>query len=223
MLIGSILDEETLLDTRDRISELGWRDGRDTAGRTAKRVKNNLQADLSTREGRALSDRLLSHIRTHPVFAAAARPKAFSKLIVSRTENGGGYGDHVDNALMGTGADRLRTDLSFTLFLSDPTQYEGGALEIDTLLGRQSFRPAAGDLVLYPSTSIHRVTPVTSGTRLAAVGWVQSLVRDPSAREVLFDLENLQAHLRARLAPDDPGLLTTAKITSNLIRRWSDL
>jgi PKHD-type hydroxylase len=142
-------------------------------------------------------------------------------LLVSRTQAGGGYGLHVDNPFMGEGSARLRTDLSFTLFLSDPGNYEGGELEIETAGFTQSLKLPAGDLVLYPSTSLHRVADVRSGTRLVCVGWIESLVPDAGERELLFDLENLKATLAQSHAPQSPEMLTLSKTISNLLRKFS--
>ena len=184
-------------------------------------MKHNAQADLSSRTGSKLRKMLKAAISGHPVLRAAAQPKRFSKLLVSRTETGGGYGLHVDNAFMGDGADRIRTDLSFTLFLSDPDTYAGGELSTEHAGLTQALKPPAGDLVLYPSTSLHEVKPVTSGTRLACVGWIESHVRSAEDREILFDLENLRASLAQRHDPQSPEMLTLAKTISNLLRRIS--
>jgi PKHD-type hydroxylase len=217
--ISGVLDEAALSEARDFAATLAWRDGAETAGSVAKAVKRNSQADLSSRTGAKLRDRLKAAISAHPVLRAAAQPKRFSALLVSRTETGGGYGLHVDNAFMGDGADRIRTDVSFTLFLSDPDTYAGGELSIEHAGLTQALKPSAGDLVLYPSTSLHEVRPVTSGTRLACVGWIESHVRSSEDREILFDLENLRASLAQRHAPQSPEMLTLAKTISNLLRR----
>tara|TARA_R110000868_G_scaffold42990_1_gene145157 strand:- start:140 stop:598 length:459 start_codon:yes stop_codon:yes gene_type:complete len=151
------------------------------------------------------------------VLKSAARPAQFSNLILSRTEDGGNYGLHVDNATMGPVETRIRTDLSFTLFLSDPEDYDGGELLLETSSGEYRAKPPAGDLVLYPSGALHRVTPVTRGTRLACVGWIQSEVRRADQREILFDLENLRA-----ISPQGDTRLVLDKSISNLIRMWRD-
>jgi PKHD-type hydroxylase len=142
--------------------------------------------------------------------------------MISRTGPGGGYGRHIDNAFMGTGERRLRTDLSFTLFLSDPATYEGGELDVETPAGQHLAKPAAGDLVLYPSTTLHEVRPVTSGERIVCVGWIESSIRDAAAREILFDLENLRATLATQHAPQSPEMLTLSKTVANLLRLWGD-
>lgn len=216
-------DADTLAALRERIALLEWRDGRETAGAAARAVKRNLQASRETTAGRALHDELQRILAAHPVLQAAAQPRRFSPLIISRTEDGGHYGPHVDNALMRSaekGA-RLRTDLSFTLFLNNPGEYDGGELVIDAAGATQAIKPEAGHLVLYPSGHIHEVRPVTRGTRLVCVGWIESLIADAAQRELLFDLENLRSALRQRLPLQAPELLTLDKSIANLLRMWA--
>ncbi|MHA7901515.1 MAG: Fe2+-dependent dioxygenase [Henriciella sp.] len=219
--IPGLLDQQALAEARALAATLAWRDGASTAGRMAKAVKHNSQADLSSRTGAKLRDSLMAAVTGHLVLRAAAQPKRFSKLLVSKTEAGGGYGLHIDNAFMGEGAERIRTDLSFTLFLTDPTDYEGGELSIEHAGLTQALKLSAGDLVLYPSTTLHEVRAVTSGTRLACVGWIESHIRSTEDREILFDLENLRASLAQRHDPQSPEMLTLAKTISNLLRRLS--
>ena len=183
LTIADLLSPEALAEIRTLAGTLAWRDGAATAGHTAGAVKRNLQADLSSRAGARVRDLALSAVAGHPVLRAAAQPKRFARLLLSKTEAGGGYGLHVDNALMGEGDARIRSDLSFTLFVSEPEEYDGGALAIEWAGGTQTCKPAAGDLVLYPSTTLHRVEPVISGRRLAIVGWIESLVQDAAQRE----------------------------------------
>lgn len=221
LTLANVLSVGARADLLAALPGLEWYPGERTAGARARAVKHNLQADLSSPDGEDLHARLLADISGHAVLRAAARPHRFSRLLLSRTEDGGHYGRHVDNALMPTSAGRLRTDLSFTLFLSDPSSYDGGELVIDTPAGDYSAKPDAGDLVLYPSGAIHEVRPVTRGSRLACVGWIESTVRDASAREVLFDLDNLKTALNARLPKDAPELLALDKSIGALTRRWA--
>lgn len=220
-VIANVLNTDELEDARVKASALEWRDGAATAGPVAKRVKRNLQANTGTAAGKALTGKLKQAVLASQVFQAAARPAKFSPLLISRTSGGGGYGAHVDNAIMGEGAGRMRTDLSFTLFLSSPDDYEGGALAMDMPGGVQRIKPAAGDLVLYPSTLIHEVEPVTEGERLAAVGWVQSDVREQERRQILFDLEQVRVAQRAGTAAEAPERLVLDKAISNLLRLWA--
>ncbi len=219
--IEAISDPAGLAQLRECLAGLSWRDGRVSAGPVAKRVKRNQQAVMSDPAGRKLRDMLTPLIADNPVVKAAARPRTLSGLMVSKTENDGHYGAHVDNAIMGTGAQRMRTDLSFTLFLSDPGSYEGGELVVHNAGLTQSLKGRAGELVLYPSSSIHEVRPVTAGARIVCVGWIESLIRDVGQREMLFDLENLRVSLRQRLPDDAPELLTLDKTMANLLRMWA--
>lgn len=200
---------------------LEWENGTKTAGRTASQVKQNLQANLDSPVGRKIERTLKTAISSNPVLRAAAQPKLFSRLLLSQTNDGGGYGTHIDNAFITADGEKLRTDLSFTLFLSDPTTYVGGELEIEQAGQTHSLKPNIGDLVLYPSTRLHRVNPVRGGTRLACVGWIESHVKNIEDREVLFDLINLQAELSDRFEPQSVELLTLSKVVANLRRRLS--
>ncbi|MCF3593281.1 Fe2+-dependent dioxygenase [Rhodobacteraceae bacterium LMO-12] len=193
---------------------LRFEDGRKTAGHTARQVKENLQAAAGG-ETDAILEKLRQSLLAHPVFAAVAYPKAFARMIVSRTEGGGHYGDHVDNALMG-GA---RTDLSFTMFLSPPEGYDGGELTISDRLEERQVKLEQGEVVVYPSTTLHRVEPVTRGARVVVVGWITSLVRDAGQREILFDL--WQAIARADAAGDAAQVQLLSKSRSNLLRMWA--
>ncbi len=220
--IPDILDAAALTEVRDLLAKTGWADGRKTAGAEAAKVKRNEQADLSSRTGTALHKRLKDAITKNAVFQAAAQPARISRLLVSRSGEGQGYGTHVDNALMGTGATRIRTDLSFTLFLSDPKDYEGGELTIDWAGMVHSMKLEAGSLLVYPSTSLHRVETVTSGQRVVCVGWVQSQVRTSEQRDILFDLANLKASMRGSLPEGAPEHLALSKVIANLRRLWAE-
>ncbi len=220
--ISQVLSSDEIAGLREQALGLRWRDGAETAGGAARRVKRNEQADLSSRAGAKIRDLLTERISGHPVLLAAARPKRLSRPLLSRTGEGGGYGLHVDNALMGQGDNTIRSDLSYTLFLSGPEDYEGGELVIEHPGATQALKPPAGDLVLYPSTSLHRVNQVRGGVRLAAVGWIQSRIRDGAQRELLFDLENLRAELARAHAADSAEMLTLSKTLSNLMRMWAE-
>ena len=220
LVINAIDDAEHLAALAERIALLDWRDGRETAGAVAREVKRNLQAAMDSTAGRRLADELLPLIAENPVLKAAAQPRRFSPLIISKTADGGHYGPHVDNALMGKGAGRVRTDLSFTLFLTPPDQYEGGELVVHTAGMTQEVKGEAGHLVLYPSGSIHEVRPVTRGERIVCIGWIESMIADGMRREMLFDLENLRSSLRRQLPSQSAELLTLDKTIANLLRMW---
>ena len=221
LTVAAIEDETKLAALRRRIGALTWRDGKVTAGKVAGAVKQNLQAVMTDSVGQELHEQLLLLIAANPVVKAAARPRRFTQLMISKTADGGHYGPHVDNAIMGSDKTKLRTDLAFTLFLSAPEDYEGGELVVHTASMASQIKGKAGELVLYPATSIHEVRPVTQGERVVCVGWIQSLVADQSQRELLFDLENLRASLRQQLEPNSIELLTLDKNIANLLRMWS--
>ncbi len=219
--IQAIDDAQTLAAITDQIGALSWADGRATAGKVASQVKVNNQAVMSDAAGQALRQSVLAPITKNAVLLAAARPRRFSHFVVSKTEDGGHYGAHVDNALMGTGDGRMRSDLSFTLFLSEPSSYEGGELIVHNAGVQQQVKGEAGTLVLYPSSTIHEVAPVTSGTRIVCIGWIESLIADGAKRELLFDMDNLRATLRTAMPADAPELLTLDKTIANLTRMWA--
>ncbi|MEO0057497.1 MAG: hypothetical protein RIT17_950 [Pseudomonadota bacterium] len=221
LLINLIDDPEHLAAIGERVALLEWRDGRETAGSVARAVKRNLQAAMGSVAGRRLQEELAALVGDHPVLKAAAQPRRFSPLIISKTGVGGQYGAHVDNALMGKGAQRLRTDLSFTLFLTPPQEYDGGELVVHAAGMTQELKGEAGQMVLYPSGSIHEVRPVTRGERIVCIGWIESLVADAARREMLFDLENLRAALRQQLPAQSAELLTLDKTIANLLRMWA--
>lgn len=214
--IGGILSSHEIAALVRSLDEADFEDGRRTAGWHARKVKRNEQASASPVVDAALA-KVRQALLANEVFVAAARPREFVKLLVSRYAPGMTYGTHVDDALM-TGR---RTDLSFTLFLSEPADYAGGELVIEDTLEDRSIRLPAGDVILYPSSTLHRVEPVTRGARLAVVGWVRSFVRAPSHREILFDLE---LALRDVFDRDGKSPLfdRLAKTRTNLLRMWAD-
>ncbi|MEZ5647565.1 MAG: Fe2+-dependent dioxygenase [Alphaproteobacteria bacterium] len=217
LCIQDILNPQQVRDACQLLERVAWIDGRKTAGWHAKLVKNNRQADSASPQAGSLRANLLDQIKTNEVFRLAARPRFISPLLLSRYDKGMGYGLHVDDALM----DGLRTDISFTLFLSDPDGYSGGDLTMSTTAGEQSFKLPAGSLILYPSTTLHRVEEVTKGTRLAAVGWVQSYVRDAACREILFDLDTARLSLFQREGKTTEFDLMS-KSAANLLRLWAE-
>ena len=212
--LGLSAADLTVLQTA--VAGLEYEDGAKTAGTLARAVKRNAQA-ADTPARAAVLKRVEAALLGSPLFLSAARPRAFARLAVSRYEGGQTYGSHVDDALM----NGLRTDLSMTLFLSDPVSYDGGELVIEDRIEDRGIKLPAGQLILYPSDTLHRVEPVTAGTRLAVVGWVQSLVRDPAKREILFDLDQAFAAEEAAGGNRDQ-LNRLSKTRSNLLRMWSD-
>lgn len=215
-VIGGLFDVHELAALREAAASLDFEDGAKTAGALARRVKANEQA-AATPERDAVLKKVETALLRSPAFVSASRPRAFARTVVSRYGPGKTYGTHVDDALM-AGA---RTDLSFTLFLSDPETYEGGALVVSDRVEDRAFRLKPGELILYPSDTLHRVDPVTSGERLAVVGWVTSWIRDPAKREILYDLDEAIASETAR-GGDDAQVLRLAKSRSNLLRLWAE-
>ena len=218
IVLSDVLNPQEVLAVREELAVAPFRDGRVTAGAAAERVKSNEQARGDDPGVIALSRRVRLALESHPVVRTLVRPVRWSGLIFSRYHSGHQYGVHADNAVMYDERGwPLRTDISFTLFLSDLTTYEGGALMLRDLTGDREFRPDAGSAVLYQTGQLHSVTPVTGGVRLACVGWIQSLVRRPDQREILFDLEGV----RNGLGPDESSLLLD-KTIGNLLRMWSE-
>lgn len=216
LTIANVLSETELAEVRDGLATLAFVDGRATAGWAAREVKHNRQAAPGPALD-ALRARVAERILAHPVFGLAVRPKRLTPLIFARYAGGESYGTHVDNALMGG----VRTDVSFSLFLSPPESYGGGELVIETGAGEDAVKLAAGALVLYPATTLHRVAPVTAGERLVAVGWARSYIRSAERRELLFDLDTARRSLHDRHgASYEADLL--AKCATNLLRQWAE-
>ena len=214
-------DEERIAEFKALAKDIEWQDGRKTAGAIAREVKRNLQAPASDAAAKKMREKLLKIILANAVVNAAARPRHISQLIISKTSDGGHYGRHVDNAMMTSGKTRIRTDVSFTIFLSPPEDYEGGELVIHRSGSVQKVKGQLGEIFLYPSSSIHEVLPVTSGERIACVGWMESLVADPIQRETLFDMENLRSTLIGKLGKHSPEILALDKIIGGIVRMWS--
>lgn len=215
LAIEGILAPPDIARVCKEIADLSFQAGKATAGAVARHVKKNAQATGSD------ADDLLDFVRralvAHPVFQAAAQVKHYGPMLISRYDVGDEYGLHVDNAFMG----EVRSDLSFTLFLNEPETYDGGELVLELPAGSQAIRLPAGCLVLYPSTSLHCVAPITRGQRLAVVGWVQSRVLHGEAREALFDLANVRASLESNETVDKATKLTLQKAQANLVRLLS--
>jgi PKHD-type hydroxylase len=216
LAISDILSHGDVIALRDALARASFLPGETTAGWAAQAVKSNLQAHDSP-EVDAMRSLVRTRLIEHPVFALAARPKTIVGPLFARYLPSHAYGTHVDNALMG-GA---RSDLSFTLFLANPADYDGGELIIETTSGEEAFKLAAGSIVTYPATSLHRVMPVTRGERLGAAGWVRSYLRDPAQRELLFDLETARRRLFEREGKTAEADLL-AKCAANLMRMWCE-
>lgn len=216
MAIAGLLNRQEVDAIREAAERIPFQDGRATAGRFAREVKANEQAKRSDELDGVLT-KVESALMKHPLFRSAARPRRVLSLLLSRYRSGHAYGAHVDDAIMSGG----RSDLSFTLFLSDEDSYEGGALVVQEALEDRSVRLAPGDLIVYPSNTLHRVEEVTTGERLAVVGWATSWVRQPERREVLFDLDQSINELHES-SGKTPLFDRLTKTRSNLLRMWAD-
>jgi PKHD-type hydroxylase len=202
-----------------------WEDGRSTAGAQSALVKKNEQLPPDGEVARKLGNRLISAITANPLFLSAAVPLHIFPPLFNRYGAGHHFGVHVDNAIRGdrlTGM-RIRTDLSVTLFLSEPDEYDGAELIVEDTYGSHAVKLPAGHLVLYPASSLHMVTPITRGVRVASFFWLQSMIRDGHARSLVFDLDTAIQALAERLGRDDPETVKLTGIYHNLIRHWAEV
>jgi len=220
LCIPEVLTRAELERMRTVLAGAEFADGRATAGYRGRRVKNNLQLSRENAAGNDMALIVEQALWRNETFGWAVWPKQIRGILFSRYEPGMSYGNHVDNAIMGK-ANLWRSDVAFTVFLADPADYDGGELVIESPLGAQEIKLAAGEAVVYPASSVHRVAEVTRGQRLAAVGWVQSQVRDSAQREVLWDLERIKRLMATRL-PDAPETDLAFKTQANLLRMWAD-
>lgn len=221
--IEGVLSKDEVRQFRQRLDAAEWQDGLKTAGTLARSVKRNLQLEDGSPLAVELGNLILRKLANNPLFVSAALPNRIYPPKFNRYANGGTYGAHVDSAVMavpGTGIS-VRSDLSATLFLAEPDEYEGGELQVEGPFGIQSAKLAAGDMVLYPSSSLHCVTPVTEGARVASFFWIQSMVQNDSSRVLLFDLDQSIQGITPVLAADDPRLLKLTGVYHNLLRQWA--
>jgi PKHD-type hydroxylase len=223
LTFDEVLDAATVQRFRTALASADWVDGVVNAGTLSRAVKFNRQLDDRSAQAIELGNTILRRLGTHPGFLSAALPERIHPPKFNRYSGGGRFGVHVDSAIMRM-ADAnltLRSDLSVTLFLTDPDDYDGGELRIETTFGAQAVKLPAGSMVLYPSSSLHEVTPVTRGERVCAFFWIQSMVRDEAARTLLHDLDRSIQSLSARTAPDDHDIVALTGVYHNLLRRWA--
>ena len=225
--IPDVLSKNDVADFRRIMDGCAWEDGRSTAGAQSALVKSNEQLPPDSEVSRKLGNRVVSALTANPRFISAAIPLQIFPPLFNRyaAADGHHFGIHVDNAVRGdhlTGL-RIRTDLSVTLFLSEPDEYDGGELVVEDVYGSHEIKLPAGDLVLYPASSLHMVTPVTRGLRVASFFWLQSMVRDAHARSLIFDLDTAIQALMVRLGRDDPETVKLTGIYHNLIRYWAEV
>jgi PKHD-type hydroxylase len=225
--VPDVLSKADVADFRRIMDAADWEDGRSTAGAQSALVKKNQQLPPDSEVSRQLGNRVISALTANPRFISAAIPLRIFPPLFNRyaAADGHHFGVHVDNAVRGdrlTGL-RIRTDLSVTLFLSEPEEYDGGELMIEDQFGSHEIKLPAGDLVLYPASSLHLVTPVTRGLRVASFFWLQSMIRDAHARSLIYDLDTAIQALVERLGRDDPETVKLTGIYHNLIRTWAEV
>jgi PKHD-type hydroxylase len=222
--IPHILTAEQVTQARQLLDSAEWLDGRVTAGHQSARTKDNLQIPEDHPVARHLGDMILSALGQNPLFISAALPQRIFPPLFNRYQGGQSFGTHVDNAIRQiTGTPhRIRTDLSATLFFGQPDEYDGGDLVVEDTYGAHSARLPAGDMILYPATSLHHVRPVTRGARVAAFFWIQSMIRDDGQRTLLFDLDMAIQRLN-RDNPGHPSAVQFTGIYHNLLRQWAEV
>jgi PKHD-type hydroxylase len=223
LAIPDVLTADQVRQCRDVLKAADWVDGRVTAGYQGSRVKDNRQLPEGSPVALQLGDIILAALERNPLFISAALPSMVYPPLFNRYEGGGHFGDHIDNAvrlLPGSGR-KLRTDISATLFFTGPDEYEGGELLIEDTYGLHSAKLPAGHMILYPSTSLHRVNPVTRGMRLASFFWIQSMIRDDAQRTLLFDLDSAIQRL-SRSGADERALVQLTGSYHNLLRMWAE-
>lgn len=225
LVIEKVLDTDEVTEFRERLKDANWIDGASTAGSRSIAVKQNLQLDSSDSLAIDLGNRILAKLGRNPEFVSASLAEKIWPPVFNRYQDGGHYGTHSDAALMRLPEAGLtiRSDVSATLFLSEPDSYDGGELLVEGPFGAQAVKLAAGDMVLYPSSSLHQVTPVTRGARICAITWMQSAVADAAARELLYDLDVSIRALSVERAADDPDVDRLIHVYQNLLRRWAQV
>jgi len=225
--VKEVLNADELREARAILARAPWGDGRVTAGVQSAHMKNNEQLPQDGAETQALQRIVLGGLNRHATFFSAALPKrVFPPLFNRYGGASNSFGDHVDNAVRfipGSAGERVRTDVSCTLFLSDPDTYDGGELTVEDTFGAQRIRLPAGDMVLYPGTSVHRVEPVTRGHRVASFFWIESMVRSDDARRLLFEMDTHLMRLRTSVGETDPAVIGLTGTYHNLLRMWADV
>lgn len=222
--IPDVLTAEQVRYCRSVLDAVEWVDGRVTAGYQGSRVKENQQLPEDSPVARELGELVLAALERHPLFISATLPSRVYPPLFNRYEGGGHFGDHIDNSvrLIPATGQKLRTDVSATLFLADPDEYDGGELLIEDTYGVHSAKLPVGHMIIYPSTSLHRVTPVTRGTRIASFFWVQSMIRDDGQRTLLFDMDTAIQRLN-QTGADARALVQLTGSYHNLLRMWAEV
>jgi PKHD-type hydroxylase len=220
--IPDVLKPEEVAHIRRVLESTEWVDGRVTAGEQAVKVKKNLQVPIESPIAQELGQIVLRALANTPKFMTAALPLRVLPPMFNRYDEGMTFGAHVDGSIRAPGGQRMRTDVSSTLFLTPPEDYDGGELVVHDTYGTHSVKLPAGHLVVYPATSMHSVTPVTRGSRWASFFWTQSMIRDDWRRHMLYDLDLSIMSIRSRLPDDDPAVVGLTAHYHNLIRAWAE-
>ena len=222
--VPDVLTSEQVAACRKRLDDSSWIDGNVTAGHQSRLAKYNMQLAEDDATAIEIGDLIQAALERNPLFISAALPRKIFPPLFNKYSGGQNFGTHVDNAIRQvTGTEhRVRTDLSATLFFSNPDEYEGGELVVEDNYGVQSIKLTAGSMILYPASSLHHVTPVTRGTRVASFFWIQSMVRDDGQRTLLFDLDSAIQRVAAE-SPDHPSVIQLTGVYHNLLRRWADV
>jgi PKHD-type hydroxylase len=221
--IPQVLTQQQLATIRNALDQADWHDGRATVGEQGARVKHNRQLPEASPLGKELGEMVLGALAAHPLYVSAALPLRVVAPLFNRYAGGEHYGDHVDGAIRNLAQGQpLRTDLSCTLFLSEPDQYKGGELVVSDTYGTHEVKLSAGDMILYPSSSVHRVEAVSAGERVCAFFWVQSMVRSDQQRTMLFELDQTIQRLRMRIG-DCGEVVALTSHYHNLLRQWAEV
>lgn len=222
--IPDVLSASEVTQFREALARADWTDGRVTAGAQAAQVKNNLQLTEEHPVARELGDIILRKLARNPLFTSAALPLKVFPPLFNKYEGGGNFGMHIDTAVRYTSLPphRVRTDISATLFLAEPAEYDGGELTVEDTYGVHKVKLPAGHMILYPATSLHAVTPVTRGARIASFFWIQSMVREDAKRQMLFDMDSAIQRIN-RDMPDHSSAVQLTGVYHNLLRTWAEL
>lgn len=221
--IEGVLTPDQVAQFRDRLAASAWVDGKVTAGEQSAMAKRNLQVPEDAPVARELGEIILGALGRNPQFVSAALPLRVFPPLFNRYDEGMAFDTHVDNSIRFAGQVRFRTDVSATLFLTDPGDYDGGELIVEDSFGEHAVKLPAGDLILYPASSLHRVAPITRGSRWASFFWAQSMVRSDEQRTLLFNLDSAIQDLSARLGQGEPEVVSLAGTYHNLLRMWSQV
>ncbi len=221
--VENVLTPDQVARARETLQGQAWVDGRVTAGEQSALAKRNLQVPQDAPAARELGEMILGALGRNSQFVSAALPLRVFPPLFNRYDEGMAFDTHVDNAIRFAGPVRFRTDVSATLFLTDPSDYDGGELIVEDAYGEHAVKLPAGDMILYPATSLHRVSAITRGSRWAAFFWAQSMVRADAQRSLLYDLDSAIQAMSVKVGQGDPAVVSLAGTYNNLLRMWADV